>query len=287
MPVHNGERYVSGAIRSLLEQTYSDFELVVSDNASTDGTESICRALAKEDPRIRYVRVPQNRGAAWNFNEVFRQSRGVFFKVAPHDDLYAPTFLERCVEAFSEAPSTVALVYPRTVLIDDDDEQIAEYDDRLDLRQPEPDERLRGLLENYRLLNANLGLHRREVYGSTRLLQAFDVADVVLLAEVALRGELWELPEFLFMRREHAGRSVRAHADEAELTRWYDPARRRRWLGRRTRVFVGLCDAVRRAPVDPQAKMRCWRYLLTEWAPPNGRVMLTELAGAALSRGRL
>src|SRR5579871_3942080 len=107
LPVHNGERYLREAIDSLLAQTYRDFELIISDNGSTDGTEAICRAYAAADPRIRYYREEQNRGCAWNWNRVFALARGEIFKWAAHDDVCAPRLVERCLEALDRCPEAV------------------------------------------------------------------------------------------------------------------------------------------------------------------------------------
>src|SRR6266536_1939108 len=80
LPVFNGERFVAEAIDSILAQTFEDFELIISDNASTDGTEEICRCYAEKDERIRFVRNRENYGAAFNFNQTFHLSSGGYFK---------------------------------------------------------------------------------------------------------------------------------------------------------------------------------------------------------------
>src|SRR5687768_11197719 len=107
LPVYNGERYLQGAIESLLSQTFDDFELIICDNASTDRTQSICTAFAARDPRVRYFRNDRNVGAAGNFNLAFRRSRGRYFKWAAHDDLHEPDYLARCVAALDADPSAV------------------------------------------------------------------------------------------------------------------------------------------------------------------------------------
>ena len=107
MPVYNGAAFLRESLDSLLSQTYEDFELVISDNGSTDGTQNICRAYATEDVRIRYYREEENRGAAWNYNRVFELARGEYFKWAAHDDVHAPTFLERCVEVVDNNPDVL------------------------------------------------------------------------------------------------------------------------------------------------------------------------------------
>ena len=71
LPVCNGENYLKQALDSIMAQTYTDFELIISDNASTDRTAQICKEYANRDPRIRYYRNEKNLGAARNFNYVF------------------------------------------------------------------------------------------------------------------------------------------------------------------------------------------------------------------------
>ncbi|MEM7757352.1 MAG: glycosyltransferase family 2 protein [Cyanobacteria bacterium P01_A01_bin.40] len=71
MPVYNGANFIREAFDSILSQTYENFELIISDNASTDETEKICREYMSQDSRFRYYRSQQNLGAAWNFNRVF------------------------------------------------------------------------------------------------------------------------------------------------------------------------------------------------------------------------
>ena len=119
MPVYNGERFLVETLESLLAQTYRDFEIVISDNGSTDGTRRICEAFARKDPRILYHREEENRGAAWNYNRVVALARGRYFKWAAHDDLCMPTYLERCVDALDSDPAVV-LAYPDDQDIDED-----------------------------------------------------------------------------------------------------------------------------------------------------------------------
>src|ERR1700755_2990081 len=120
LPVYNGERYLARAIDSLLNQDFEDFELIISDNGSSDRTEAICREAAARDPRVCYFRSEQNRGATWNFRRVFELSQGEFFKYAAYDDECYPTMLRRCMEAMVEGGPDVALVYTRSETIDED-----------------------------------------------------------------------------------------------------------------------------------------------------------------------
>src|SRR4051812_24045089 len=84
LPVFNGENYLRGALDSLLAQRHDSFEIVISDNGSTDGTRAICNEYVAKDPRIRLLVSDINRGAAWNFNEVVRHARGRYFMWAAH-----------------------------------------------------------------------------------------------------------------------------------------------------------------------------------------------------------
>src|SRR3989337_590294 len=107
LPVFNGEKYLRQALDSILAQTYQDFELIISDNASTDKTQQICREYVKKDSRIRYYRNKRNLGATRNHNRVFELSCGEYFKWASHDDLLAPEFLSRCVSVLDQDHSIV------------------------------------------------------------------------------------------------------------------------------------------------------------------------------------
>src|ERR1700693_4622631 len=105
LPVYNGEVYLRQALDSILAQTFSDFELVISDNASTDSTEVICREYAAVDSRIRYRRQTRNRGVTWNFRQVVLLSSGKYFLWTSCDDLLAPNYVERCIEVLENDPS--------------------------------------------------------------------------------------------------------------------------------------------------------------------------------------
>lgn len=99
MPVFNGQCFLRQAIDSLLGQTYADFELVISDNASTDATSTICQEYAAKDDRIRYVRQERNMGASSNFRYLLRGARGRYFMWAAADDCWQSDWLEVLIGA--------------------------------------------------------------------------------------------------------------------------------------------------------------------------------------------
>lgn len=110
MPVYNGEPFIREALDSLLAQTFTNFELIISDNASTDGTEAICREYAAMDKRIRYVRQPENRGPTANFKFVLDEAVGEYFMWAAADDRRHPDFIKIAEKVLSAAPE-VGLVF--------------------------------------------------------------------------------------------------------------------------------------------------------------------------------
>src|SRR5262249_49825759 len=117
IPVYNGEAYLSQSISSILAQTFTDFELIISDNGSTDGTEQICREYAAKDHRIHYHREETNRGAAWNHNRLVELARGEYFKWQCADDLGAPQMIAECVAELDANPELV-LCYGQFIRID-------------------------------------------------------------------------------------------------------------------------------------------------------------------------
>lgn len=220
--MHNGGDFLQVALDDLRAQTMGDFELLISDNASSDDTEEICRAAAAEDPRIRFVRQRENIGAAANYNAVFHGTTGAYFRWASHDDGCAPTHLESCLAVFTAEEPDVVLVYPRTLLIDEHGDTIEEYDDRLAMDSASARDRLVTLARNWRLCNPVMGLMRRDAAARTRLIDTFRTSDLVFLAELALQGRVLEVPQPLFHRRIHSGSAMQGGTTDAAT--WLDPS---------------------------------------------------------------
>ncbi len=118
-PVYNGAVLIERALDSILAQTFTDFEVVITDNCSTDETEQICRTYAERDSRITYVRNDENVGASPNFQKAFHLSSCEYFRWAAHDDFIDPTYLERCVEVLDDNPNA-AIVFTGMGTVDDD-----------------------------------------------------------------------------------------------------------------------------------------------------------------------
>lgn len=280
LPVHNGERFLAATLDSILGQSLPDFELIISDNASTDATPAICRRYARQDGRIRLVRADRNRGAAWNYNRVVGLARGRYFKWAGDDDLLAPDHLARCVEVLEGAGGSAVLCYPRTILIDAAGRELEHYEDRMDVRHAASWERLRHVLRHLRLCNAVFGVIRREVLLTTRLIGPYHSSDVVLLAELVLRGAFHEVPEPLFRRRRLHEEGSRQNLTDADKIHWFDPSRRTRHPFVRTRLFAEHLRSTAAAPLPARDRVRCARVLFAEWGPRHWRTVGGEFKRA-------
>jgi len=249
LPVYNGERYLREALDSILDQTFTDFELIICDNASTDGTIEICKEYEARDPRISLYLSKQNHGASWNFNRAFHHSRGEYFRWAAHDDKIAPTLLEACVEVLDNNPAVI-LCYPKTTIIDEEGQTKKLYNDGLDLHSVDACERFEDFLfcpkrENF----AIFGLMRREVLGQTSLLKAYEASDRVLMAELTLRGEIYEIDDYLFFRRDHPMTSRRANKGTKEINAWFDPKKKSLFYWTTGKVFYEYVKFPRRVPM--------------------------------------
>src|ERR1700753_4471781 len=125
--LYNGGRFLEAALDSILNQTFTDFELIISDNCSTDRSEEICRKYAAQDDRIRYYRADRNMGAEWNLRNVYFKATGKYFKWAAHDDMIQPDFLRLCIDAL-EADDSVVVAHTYTRVIDEHGQFVENYD---------------------------------------------------------------------------------------------------------------------------------------------------------------
>ena len=228
LPVYNGAKYLEDTIKSLLNQTFNDFELIISDNASTDRTQAICTSFASRDSRVRYYQSAENRGAAWNYNNTFKLAKGEFFKWASHDDLCAPTHIEQCVKIFYRMPSVV-LCYPRTIIIDGRGDVIGRFYDKLNVNFKEPHRRFKKTMLRVESgeCNAVFGVIRSSVLKKTALIGNYNSSDQILLTHLALLGAFYEISQELFFRRDHSETSLKL-PNEHQIAIWFDPANKRK-----------------------------------------------------------
>ena len=281
LPVYNGERYLGDALESLIAQDYVNLEIIVSDNGSTDATPDIARQYAAADPRVRCVRTPINRGSAWNFNEVFRLSRGPYFKWAAHDDLCSPDYVRVCVEGL-EASSETVLCHTQAVRISDDGSLRGPLPGAAYGTSPRPSERVRDFLREPSACTEVFGVARAVALGSTRLIGPYTSSDRALLLEMALRGRIQTLQEGTFYSREHEGRSIRQYADPRARLQWFDPSKSRKTAFARWRLLRAYLSAVYGAPCALEEKVQSARHV-AEWAGRQTPYLARELI-SGLSR---
>jgi glycosyltransferase involved in cell wall biosynthesis len=221
MPVYNGEKYLESSIRANLAQTYDNFELIISDNASQDKTESICRDYAQMDERIRYVRNDANIGAAQNYNKLFDLAEGPFFRWSNADDLVRPQLLERTLEVLKAHPDVV-IAYGRTQLIDADGGALGEYDDNLDIRDDSASRRFHEFYKRVRLTNVIYGLMRASAVARTQIMGdgKLPAGDISFMSAMILQGKFAGIPEVLFERRMHESAFSANPDPDMELAFW-------------------------------------------------------------------
>ena len=261
LPVYNGENYLSQAIESLRGQTFGDFELIISDNASVDATEDIAREAAGKDRRIRFYRQEVNAGGPANYNFVLSQARSDdFFLWHAHDDLRAPEFLERSLQVMRESPQT-SVVFSSAMSIGQHGEGLTVKPRPADLLSDRPHRRLRAVITSRHPDIVLFGLMRRHLLERTDKHGSFKGGDRILVAEMALLGEFVEIDEFLFFNRDHPDRYTRMPRDQGmrqQKNAWLDPTSDEkislpRWMG-----FTKYLQAVHRHPLARAEKARCY-----------------------------
>jgi glycosyltransferase involved in cell wall biosynthesis len=284
--VYNGERFIEESINSILNQTLTDFELIISDNASTDRTGEIAEAYAQRDDRIRYHRCEKNMGAGWNARRVYEVATGKYFRWAAVDDLLEPDLLRRCVEILESDPDCV-LAHPRTKEVDENGTFIKNYVTPMKTDYDDPVARFRELL-------LSGGDRCYQIYGVMRMSALRQLppqgiyvnADGVLLARMSLLGRFYEVPEYLFINRRHSGQSgatlpVRLtqprrfrltdwYCSSLPCPEWWDPAKRRALTFPEFRLALEHFLSIFRAPLGAGQKLRCYFMLLSWLRAPTG-----------------
>jgi glycosyltransferase involved in cell wall biosynthesis len=197
MPVYNAEKSIRRALDSILNQTFTDFELIISDNASTDATEAICREYAKTDDRISYLRQPKNCGAPTNFNRVLHKACGEYFMWAACDDFRS----RDCLEFYLKQIEDSNAFFSTYNSFDTENSQYSKHHNPPVL-SGKPNEKCEDLLKYSKHMCAHMiyGLFRRECLKEMKL-RTYDWADCYLIADyIKLHGYKTQLsePKFTF-----------------------------------------------------------------------------------------
>lgn len=275
LPVYNGENYLAATLDALLAQTYRDFELIICDNASTDGTEAIGRRYAAADRRVRYHRNAENIGASANYNLSFDLARAPYFKWAAHDDLCAPTFLERCVAALDADPDVV-LAYTQAKAIDGEGNTVKVYPGKRHFGDPRARVRFYEFVLDPHPVVAVFGVMRRSALAQTRLIGKYTGSDRPLLSELSLLGKFYEVPEHLFFYRFHEAQSWGGNKSQQAQQAWYDPRRAGKVTYPQWRLLREHLRSIERSPVGPRDRLACYLYM-GYWMRKNWRRLGNDL----------
>jgi glycosyltransferase involved in cell wall biosynthesis len=272
LPVYNGEKYVAESLEALLGQSFTDFELIISDNASTDGTADICRRYEKQDSRVRYFRQPRNVGLAPNHNFVVEQAHAELFKWASNDDLYARDLIERCVGVLDEDQGVV-LAHSWTAKVDDQGTVIMAFEYPLNTAAARAPERFRSLLFDNGG-DDDYGVIRTEVLRRTAMKESYHHADRTIIAELSLYGRFHQVPDWLYFRREHADRAERACPSMRGRCANMDPRRADPLRHPAVRLYGeyvwAYIRAIRRAPLPGSERRECLGHL-AQWFASRAR----------------
>jgi glycosyltransferase involved in cell wall biosynthesis len=288
LPVYNGENYICEAIDSILAQTFTDFELIITDNASSDRTPEICQVYAARDSRVKYYRSETNRGAAWNFNRSFQLSRGVYFKWIAHDDLITCDYLEKTVQVLDENPDVV-LCSTDIQWIDESGAYKEQVRIPLQTNSPVPWRRFRDLLLVWHNCFEIFGLIRSSVLAQTPLIGRYSMGDLALLARLSLYGRFHKIEEFLFVNRWHklqsnkvylrqSGNMMKHHA----YTLWFDPSRNGKIIMPQWEVFIDLFRMINKHRLSPVNWLMCFLFL-GRWMLRYRKPLFEDIAIAVIT----
>jgi len=274
LPVYNGEKYLDEAIESLLKQTFDDFELIISDNASTDRTKQICEKYARKDHRVSYFRNENNIGAADNFNKIFKLSSGEYFKWAAHDDICDPDLLRKCVKALDENPDIV-LCYSKVMVIDENGKFLRKYKYRLNGNNPKPYLRFLSQIRGHQCYEI-FGLVRAEALKRSSLIGNYAGGDAVLLLSLCLMGKIYEVNEYLFYSRSHQDQSTKMQKNFRKFSIWFDPKRQYKLVFPYWRILLEYIKAVNRSSLNEFERSLCY-IMIFGWSTRRLKRLLNDL----------
>jgi glycosyltransferase involved in cell wall biosynthesis len=255
MPAYNGAATIRETLKALLGQDFADFELHISDDASSDGTLEICEEFAAADSRVRLHRARINQGATANFNRAFSYCRTEYFMFAADNDIREPSFISSCLSALRRTPrSVLSFCYFDTLNPGGDHGPV--IDDRMDTLGLGQRARLSHVLANLDWCSAIYGLMRADALRSTRLFRNIWGMDLAVMYQLSLLGDFVKVPAVLLHRVIPGGEPV---------------PRRKQWEGfapgnKNQRVFLP----------DIWLMVELLTYVSSLHEPPSRRLLLTS-----------
>jgi glycosyltransferase involved in cell wall biosynthesis len=278
VPVYNGERYLEQTLEGIRAQSFTDFRVVIADNASTDRTGEIAQAAVAADPRFHYVRRERNLGLVPNYNQLFADTSGEFFAWHDGDDLTRPEFYEACLELLRRHPEAAAAT-TEILLIDSDGDPIGPDPEHIRADHPDRAIRFTEVASFDHFCQFTYGVYRREMMARTRLmLPHFWSSDRLFLAELALQGPLVRDPRQFYLVRQHDERVTLG--GRAKFYAGLAAPRR----GTTLRYSRELGAAVEHANLEP-AEQRRVMSALRGWRLRNGHRIARSAVGAMVGAG--
>jgi len=210
MPVYNGENFIREALDSLVAQTFTDFEVIISDNASTDKTEQICRSYADRDRRIKYIRQEINKGGFFNFNYLLNSASGEYFTWVAHDDFLDQNFLKEMVAHLDQYPDVAICSCDFRVV--GQDGKVIRYEYLEDIRSHKAWAQAQKGFFYYPISNIYLAIYgvfrlsifRKYNIGLVKFWDGLTAnSELPFLSRVAIRGKIASIPSVLRTYRQH------------------------------------------------------------------------------------
>lgn len=256
LPVRNGAETIGRCIESLLAQDLENIEILVADNASTDGTQDIIRSYAARDQRVKPLLSEKDVGQIENFNRVVRLANGEYIRWIGSEDWLEPEYASRCAAVLDANPEVIVVTTFFRIHLDDGRTRYTEYRGKL-LESEKPEKRFRRLMWTFHAGDATYeplyALIRRDVLANTALIRMMVQADRILAAELSLIGPFIQLEECLAHRWKPAGVSVRS---EKYLKR-YRPENAWELQSNPWRQFRTLISVIAEAPLATWPKLHC------------------------------
>lgn len=218
LPVYNGADYIAEAIESVLAQSYGDYHLLISDNASTDGTDAICCEFAARDPRVKYIRQSENLGLVGNGRFLLQKAEAYeYYAIIGHDDVWMPHFLETLLPLLENDKAAV-LAMGRYRFIDENGNGLELNEN---LFKTEKIEKMKSLARPDRMsIQPSAifihGLIRRDCFIETLFNYHGTYEDVFMLRYFAGLGHFVTSAETVFLKRMHPKEYSNSNAYRAE-----------------------------------------------------------------------
>jgi len=270
-PVYNGAAKMRPALESLLNQTYRDIDLIISDNASTDDTETVCLQYAAKDSRIRYFRQPTNLTQVPNIEFVMREARGEYFVLGADDDWWDPRFAEKLkniLDTHLGYGSAIGSV--RRIYVDGDVRDEVIYRGEFDVTH-------KSFAEVFDMMSSERPIHWFCGVFRTKLLQDLlhipfpkcKAHDRVFMCELALTSHIYSIPEILHHKTVYRQTAADRYKNESIGNQYRDPRAHSKY------VWAIVSRLLRSRNIPLLRKFWLYPYHLTAFVWRN-RVFLRE-----------